>query len=137
MGISTTSPYQTTAKNIYKRQKIFLISSKTKWKRLTFSDKQSCLHLSKSNKSESESSSVMFDSLRSPCTVACQAPLTMGFPRQEHYSVLPFPPLGDLSNPGIKPKSLMSLALAGRLFTTTTTWETPHKYPVPPPMFIH
>ena len=56
--------------------------------------------------------------MRSPCTVACQAPLTMGFPRQEHYSVLPFPPLGDLSNPGIKPKFLVSPVLAGRFFTT-------------------
>ena len=52
-----------------------------------------------------------------PCTVAHQAPLPMGFPRQENWSGLPFPPPGDLSNPGIKPESPASPALAGRLFT--------------------
>ena len=36
-------------------------------------------------------------------TVALQAPLTMGFPRQEYWSELPFPSAGDLPNPGIKP----------------------------------
>ena len=58
-------------------------------------------------------------------TVACQAPLSMGFSRQEYWSGLPCPPSGDLPNPGIKPVSLMSPALAGRFFTTTThaTWE--------------
>ena len=40
-----------------------------------------------------------------PCTVACQAPLSMGFSRQEYWSGLPFPPPADLSNPGIKPES--------------------------------
>ena len=35
--------------------------------------------------------------------VACQAPLSMGFPRQEYWSWLPFPSPGDLLNPGIKP----------------------------------
>ena len=38
-----------------------------------------------------------------PQTVAHQAPLSMGFPRQEYWSGLPFPPPGDLPNPGIKP----------------------------------
>ena len=47
-------------------------------------------------------------------TVACQAPLSMGFSRQEYWSGLPFPPPGDLSDPGIK---LASPALAGRFFT--------------------
>ena len=37
--------------------------------------------------------------------VACQAPLSVGFPRQEYWSRLPFPSPGDLPNPGIKPKS--------------------------------
>ena len=50
-----------------------------------------------------------------PWTVVCQAPLSMGFSRQEHWSGLPFPPPGDLSNPGIKPASLASPALAGEL----------------------
>ena len=49
-------------------------------------------------------------------TTACQAPLSMGFSRQEYWSGLPFPP-GDLSNPWIKPTSLMSPALAGDSFS--------------------
>ena len=44
-------------------------------------------------------------------TVAFQAPLSMGFPRQECYSGLPFPSPGNFPNPGIKPKSLVSPAL--------------------------
>ena len=59
-------------------------------------------------------------------TVAHQAPLSMGFSRQEYWSELPFPPPGDLPDPGIKTVSLTSPALAGRFFTTTTTWEA-HK----------
>ena len=43
--------------------------------------------------------------LCNPCTVAPQAPLSMGFPRQESWSGLPFPSSGDLPNPGIKPGS--------------------------------
>ena len=54
---------------------------------------------------------------------AHQAPLSMGFSRQEQWSGLLCPPLGDLSNPGIKLKSLLSPALVGRFFTTSTTWE--------------
>ena len=38
-------------------------------------------------------------------TVAYQAPLSMGFSRQEHWGDLPFPPPGDLLDPGIKPGS--------------------------------
>ena len=41
-----------------------------------------------------------------PWTAACQAPLSMVFPRQEYCSGLPFPPLEDLLDPRIKPKSL-------------------------------
>ena len=44
-------------------------------------------------------------------TVACQAPLSVGFFRQEHCSGLPFPPPWDLPNPGIKPASHVSPAL--------------------------
>ena len=57
------------------------------------------------------------DSLRphglfeTPWTVAHQAPLSMGFSRQEYWSGLPFPSPGDLPNPGIKPASPMSPAL--------------------------
>ena len=53
--------------------------------------------------------------LPAPWTVACQTPLSMGFPRQEYWSGLPFPSPGDLPNPGIKPASP---ALARGFFTT-------------------
>ena len=56
-------------------------------------------------------------------TVACQAPLSLGFSRQEYWSGLPCPPAGDLPDPGIKPASPMSPAVAGGFFTTITTWE--------------
>ena len=39
--------------------------------------------------------------LATPWTVACQAPLSMGFPRQHYWSGLPFPPPGNLPNRGI------------------------------------
>ena len=57
-----------------------------------------------------------------PWTVSCQAPLSMEFPRQEYCSGLPFLSLGDLSNPGVKPASFRSPALAGGFFTTSATW---------------
>ena len=43
--------------------------------------------------------------LVTPWTVACQTPLSIGFSRQEYYSGLPFPSPGDLSDPGIEPRS--------------------------------
>ena len=58
-----------------------------------------------------------------PWTVACQASLSMGFSRQEYCSGLPFPTPEDPPDPGIKPTSLTSPALASRFFTTTATWE--------------
>ena len=45
---------------------------------------------------------------------------------QEYWRGVPFPPPGDLPHPGIKPTSLMSPALPGRFFITSTTWEA-HK----------
>ena len=54
----------------------------------------------------------------SPWTVAHQAPLSMRFPKQQYWSGLPFPAIGDLPNPGIKPTSL---TLASRFFSTSTT----------------
>ena len=51
------------------------------------------------------SCSVSSDSSATPWTVAHQAPLSMGFPRQEYWSGLPFPSPGDLPNPGIKLRS--------------------------------
>ena len=53
-----------------------------------------------------------------PWTIACQAPLSMEFSRQEYWSGLPFPPPEDLPEAGIKPPSLVSQSLAGRFFTT-------------------
>jgi len=49
----------------------------------------------------------------------------MDFSRQEYWSGLPFPPPGDLPNPGIKPSSLVSPALADGFFTTGVNWRSP------------
>ena len=54
---------------------------------------------------------------------ARQAPLSMGFSRQEYWSGLPCPPPGDLPDSRIKPRSCVSPAAAGRLFATPATWE--------------
>ena len=61
--------------------------------------------------------------LATPWTVACQAPLSMGFSRQEYWSGLPFPSPGDLPDPRIEPASPVSPALAGGCSTT----ESPGK----------
>ena len=58
-------------------------------------------------------------------TVACQASLSIQFPRQEYWSGLPCPPPSGLPNLGVKPVSLMSPALAGGFFTTSTTCILP------------
>ena len=58
-----------------------------------------------------------------PWAIACQAPLSLGFSRQEYWSVLPFLPPGDIPDPRTEPASPMSLALAGMFFTT----EPPEK----------
>ena len=59
-------------------------------------------------------------------TVAHEAPLSMGFSRQEYWSGLPCPPPGDHPDPEIKPVSLIFSALVWRVFTTSTAWETPN-----------
>ena len=59
------------------------------------------------------------------CHVARQAPLSMGFSRQEYWTGLPCPSPGVLPNPGLEPMSLASPALAGSFFTTSTIWEAP------------
>ena len=64
----------------------------------------------------------MFNSV-TPWTVTLQVPPSMEFPRQEYWSGLSFPPLGDLPDPGSELVSLMSPALAGEFFTT----ESPGK----------
>ena len=56
-------------------------------------------------------------------TVACQAPLSMGFSRQEYWSELPCSPPGDLPDPEREPTSLASPASAGKFFNTHATWE--------------
>ena len=54
----------------------------------------------------------------------------MGFSSQEHWRGWPCPASGDLPDPGIEPAFLKSPALAGGLFTTTVTWETPRSLAV-------
>ena len=61
-----------------------------------------------------------------PRAVARQAPLSVGFPRQEYRSGLPFPSLGDLPDPGMEPTSPAFPALAGGFFTHRGTWEAHH-----------
>ena len=67
-----------------------------------------------------EVTSVMSDSV----DYTSEAPLSMEFSRQEYRSRLPCPPPENSSDPGIKPMSFMSPALAGGFFTTSTTSET-------------
>ena len=55
-------------------------------------------------------------------STACQAPLSMEFPRQEYWNGLPFPPPGDLPDPGIN-LHLLSLLHWREFFTTGATWE--------------
>ena len=62
------------------------------------------------------SHSVMSDSFVTPWMVVQQAPLSMKFSRQEHWSGLPFPTPGDLSDPGTESWSLAFPTLAGRFF---------------------
>ena len=53
-------------------------------------------------------------------TIVRQAPLSMGFSRQGYWSGLPFPPPGDLSDPGIEPKSPVSPTLQADIFFTSS-----------------
>ena len=71
----------------------------------------------------------MSDSFETLWIVACQAPLSMGFPRQEYWNGLPFSSPGDLCNLEIKPTSP---ALAGGFFTT----EPPGKPNLFPRMIV-
>ena len=68
-------------------------------------------------------SSVAQSLFAAPWIVACQVPLSVGFSRQEYWSGLPFPPPGDLPDPGIEPLSVnllhwqagsLGLALPGK-----------------------
>ena len=78
-----------------------------------------------------------------PWTAAHQAPLSLGFSRQEYWSGLPCPSPEDLPDPGIEPMTPVSPALAGGFFTTSadeaqkgdltphSAWETPPDPPLP------
>ena len=68
---------------------------------------------------------VMANSCDTMDYTACQAPPSMGFPRQEYWSGLPFPSLGNLPDPGMEP---VPPALAEEFFTT----EPPGKPPENP-----
>ena len=68
-------------------------------------------------------------------TIACQAPLSTGFSRQEFWSGLPCPPPGDLPNSGTELASLMSPALASGFFTTSTILDNLWDDPQWPPLF--
>ena len=59
-----------------------------------------------------------------PMDCSPQAPQSMAFSRQEYWTRLPFPPPGDLPNPGIKPTFLLPPALAGGFLTTETPGKT-------------
>ena len=63
-------------------------------------------------------------------TLAHQAPLSMGSSRKEYWNGLPCPPPGDLLDPGIKPASLTSPALANEFLTISITWEAPTSHTV-------
>ena len=61
--------------------------------------------------------------LASPWTVARQAPLSMGFSRQESWNGLPFPMQGDLPDPGNEPESLASSCIGQQIPYHCATWE--------------
>ena len=63
---------------------------------------------------------IVFITPSCPWTVACQAPLSMGFSRQEYWNGLPFLAPGDLPNPGIEPASVASPALQAILYHWAT-----------------
>ena len=73
----------------------------------------------------------MSDSFQPPWTVTYQAPLSMGFPRQEYRRGLPFPSPGDLPNPGIEPVSPVSPALVGGFFTIEPPGKPENERPFP------
>ena len=62
-----------------------------------------------------------------PWTAARQAPLSMGFSRQEYWSGLLLPLPGHLPDPGIAPESLVPSALAGGFFTTEPQGKSFHR----------
>ena len=78
---------------------------------------------------------IQFSSVAQSCPTLCdpmndshQAPLSMGFSRQEYWRRLPYLPPGNLPYSGIEPASLMSPALAREFFITRATWEILHNH---------
>ena len=70
--------------------------------------------------------SVVSNSMQTDGTVAHQAPLSMGFPRQEYWSGLSCPPPRDLPDTGIDGTRVSYASyLVGGSFTTSATWEAP------------
>ena len=69
-------------------------------------------------------------SLCNPTDLALQAPLSMGFSRQEYWSGLPFPSPGDLSDLGTELESLRSPGMASGFFITSTTQNIICKRPL-------
>ena len=63
-----------------------------------------------------------------PMDCSSQAPLSLGFPRQEYWSELPLPSPGDLPDPGIETTSLVPPALAGKFFTTEPAGNPSGRY---------
>ena len=83
-----------------------------------------CMHTHMHTHTHTHTVSKSCQSICDPWTVAHQAPLSMGFPRQEYWSGLPFPPPGDLPDPGIEPAS-----------PSYCTWQVdslPRSYPESP-----
>ena len=72
---------------------------------------------------ESSAALAVSASLQPLDCIACQAPPSVGFSRQECWSGLPLPSPGDLPDPGIEPTSLTSPALAGGFFTSSAAWD--------------
>ena len=66
-----------------------------------------------------------------PWIAAHQAPLSVEFSRQDYWSGWPFPPSGNLPDPGIEPVSLTPPTLAGRLFTTVPPGSPNVKVKIP------
>ena len=71
------------------------------------------------------SCSVVSDSLRPFGLLICKAPLSMEFPRQNYWTGLPLPPLGDLPNPGMESAFPVFLALLGRFLSH---WGSPERF---------
>ena len=80
-----------------------------------------CIHLNLKNACLCAKSLQSCPTLHDPNSIARQVCLSLGFPRHEYWSGLPFSSPGDLPDPGIEPLSLKSPAFVGRFFTTAVT----------------